>query len=57
MELAEKTAKLLGLNPEESALIGFLHKLQVIWNDEELTFREKVVKSVHLVVGDCHGTD
>ena len=46
---------MLGLNPEESALIGFLHKLQVIWNDEELTFREKVVKSVHLVVETVTG--
>lgn len=49
--LSEKVVSLLGLDPEENALVGFLRKLQEIWNNEELEFAEKVVESLKLIPG------
>ena len=49
--LAEKVVTLLGLNPDENALVDFLRQLQTIWNDEELSFGQKIVKTVELLPG------
>ncbi|MDP3939930.1 MAG: hypothetical protein Q8R92_17570 [Deltaproteobacteria bacterium] len=49
--LAEKTVSLLGLDPEENALVGFLRILHGIWDAEELAFGEKVVSTLRLIPG------
>ena len=49
--LASKVVELLGLEPEENALIGFLTKLQGIWDDETLTFGEKTIEIMGLIPG------
>ena len=51
ISLARKVVELLGLDPEDNALVSFLEKLKAIWVDEKLTFGEKIIESIGLIPG------
>src|SRR5690606_22591139 len=53
--LAERGAKILGLNPDTAWLPSFLKKLDEIWENEELSFSERVIESIKITVMSVSG--
>lgn len=48
LSLATKTVEILGLEPDESAVVNLLRELQAIWDREDLTFAEKTVATIKI---------
>ncbi len=51
INLVERGAKLLGLNPDDLWITQFLKELNSIWLDSTLTFSQKTVESLKLIPG------
>jgi phage tail tape measure protein, TP901 family, core region len=55
IKLARRGAELLGLDPDNAWLPAFLTRLDEIWKNEDLTFSQKIVKSVVITVESVLG--